>query len=144
MFSVTYKLKEILLIDEISCSNPLLLLSLHHGSTWSHLLCQGHFVYFITLIATTCYSMQSLVDSRKLEGWLFISKNQPQQFLFAPIPFFHGGCINWTNWQQQLKLFIKYSKPFRKVIVYICSCKCDFRNCYFLQRATLSEYVIWP
>ena len=39
--------------------------------------------------------------------------------------------------QQQLQLFIKHSKFFRRAIVDICTCKGDFGNSYFLQRAAL-------
>ena len=44
--------------------------------------------------------------------------------------------------QQQLQLFIKYSKFFRRPIVDICTCKGDFGNSYFLQRAALSELLL--
>ena len=46
----------------------------------------------------------------------------------AAIPFFHGECVNVTISQQQLQLFMQYSKSFRRAIVDICTCKDDFRN----------------
>ena len=33
------------------------------------------------------------------------------------IPLFHGECDNFTNAQQRLQLFIKYSKFFRGTIL---------------------------
>ena len=50
----------------------------------------------------------------------------------AAIPFFHGECVNLTISQQQLQLFIKYSKYFRRTIVDICTYKGYFRNIFFL------------
>ena len=41
------------------------------------------------------------------------------------IPFFHGKCLKLTVSQQQLQLFSKYSKYFRRAIVNICTCKGD-------------------
>ena len=38
--------------------------------------------------------------------------------------------FNLTIPQQQLQLFIKYSKLFRRVTVDICTCKGDFRSIY--------------
>ena len=43
--------------------------------------------------------------------------------------------------QQQLQLFIKYCKFFRRAIVNICTCKGDFGNSCFLQRAAHSRYL---
>ena len=60
----------------------------------------------------------------------------------ATIPFFYGECVNLKSLQQQLQLFIKYSKFFRRAIVVICTSKGDFGNNYFLQRAALSEHLV--
>ena len=49
--------------------------------------------------------------------------------------------VNLTISQQSLQLFIKYSKYFRRAVVNNCTCKCDFQNSYFLQRAAVSEYL---
>ena len=46
-----------------------MLLSLFHWSTWSDPLCQGHCIYFTTLIALIHYNKRSVDDSRKLEGY---------------------------------------------------------------------------
>ena len=46
-----------------------MVLSLFHGSTWSDLLCQGHCLYFATLIASIHYSQQSVVDWMKFKGY---------------------------------------------------------------------------
>ena len=59
----------------------------------------------------------------------------------AEFPFFHAECINLTISPQQLQLFINDSNFFRRAIVNICTCKGDFRKCYFLQRAAFSEYL---
>ena len=59
----------------------------------------------------------------------------------AEFPFFHAECINFTISQQQLQLFINDSNFFRRATVNICTCKGDFRKCYFLQRAAFSEYL---
>ena len=61
---------------------------------------------------------------------------------FGAISFFHGECVNLTIWQQQLHLFIKSSRFFRRTIVDICTCKGHFWNSCFLQRAALSE-CLW-
>ena len=49
-------------------------------------------------------------------------------------PFY---CANSTTSQEQeqLQLFINYSKFFRLTIVDICSCKSDFRNNHFLRKS---------
>ena len=60
----------------------------------------------------------------------------------AAIPFFYDECVNLKSLQQQFQLFIKYSKFFKKSIVFICTCNGDFRNNYFLQRAALSEHLV--
>ena len=57
----------------------------------------------------------------------------------STFPFFHS--LIWQQQQQQLQLFIKYSKFFRRATVDICICKGDFWNIYFLQRATILEYL---
>ena len=44
--------------------------------------------------------------------------------------------------QQQLQLFIKFSKFFRRATVDICTCKGNFENSYFLQRAATSNIYI--
>ena len=51
----------------------------------------------------------------------------------------HLQPFNLTISQQQLQLLIKYIKFFRRAIVHICTCKCDFGNSCFLQRAALSK-----
>ena len=48
--------------------------------------------------------------------------------------------FNFTTSQQQLRLFIRHSKSFNRATVH-CTCKGDFRNSYFLQRAALWEYL---
>ena len=59
--------------------------------------------------------------------------------MLPAIPYFHGACVNLTISQQQLQLFIKYSKFFRKAIVDIFAGKRAFWNSYYLQKATLSS-----
>ena len=53
---------------------------------------------------------------------------------FATNPFFCSECINLKNLQQQLQLFIQYSKFLRRAIVVIFSCKGDFQNNYYIQK----------
>ena len=60
----------------------------------------------------------------------------------ATIPFFYSECVNLKNLQQQLRLLIKYSKFFSWAIAVICTCKGDFQNDYFLQKAALSEHLV--
>ena len=60
----------------------------------------------------------------------------------ATNPFLYSECVNLKNLQQQLQLFIKYSKYFRRAIVVICTCKGDFQNNYFHQKAALSEHLV--
>ena len=65
--------------------------------------CQGLCVYFTTLVAGIHYNKRSVVDSRKFEGCVYCLKH------FSILSFF-----NLTIPQQQLQLFIKYSKFFRR------------------------------
>ena len=64
-----------------------MVLSLFHGSTWNDPLCQGHCVYFATLITSIHYSKQSVVDSRKFEGYcvLFEESNCSPALTKVPI-----------------------------------------------------------
>ena len=52
------------------------------GSTWSDPLCQEHCVYFATRIATIHYNKQSVVDSRKFEGYCVYLKKAIVALLF--------------------------------------------------------------
>ena len=70
LVSGIYKFKDGLLFDDINSSHPFLLWYCHYFTeALSDPLCQGHYVYFATLIASIYYSKQSVVDSRKLEGY---------------------------------------------------------------------------
>ena len=44
------------------------------------------------------------------------------------IPFIHGECVNLTISQQRLRIFIKYSKCFRRAVVHISTFKGEFRK----------------
>ena len=64
------------LTTSIAAIHFVLVLSLFHGSTWSNPFCQGHCVYFTTLIAATYYNKRPLVDSKKLKNTVLIWRKQ--------------------------------------------------------------------
>ena len=120
-------------------------------------LCQGQCVYFTKFIAAIHNKKWSVVDSRKFARYfVYLRKSIVsllQQFLFgeycvkctkalAAMPFFHVECVKLTISQQQLPVSNKYNKFFRRRVVDIWSCKGDFWDSYFLQRATFSVYLV--
>ena len=64
-------------------------LSLIHESTWSDPLCQGHRVYFATLIETIHYSKWSVVNSRKFGGYCVCMRKTNAALLFKGGYLFH-------------------------------------------------------
>ena len=64
------------LTTSVAAIHFFLVLSLFYGSTWSNPLCQGHCVYFTTLIAATYYNKRPLVDSKKLKSTVLIWRKQ--------------------------------------------------------------------
>ena len=72
-----------------------MVLPLFHGSTWSDPLCQGHCVYFATIVATIHYN-QPFIDSRKMKGTVFIWGKQLLPCYFKGASLFHRtSCSNF-------------------------------------------------
>ena len=125
--------------------------------------CKGNCVYFTRLFATIHYNKLSEVDSRK--SWrvcLFQENHCGPALLEVPIystelvaiTFFENYCVKCTqvlkksqsfmvNQHSEITLIghrIKYRNFFRRAVINNGTCKCDFRDSYFLQRAALPEY----
>ena len=127
--------------------------------------CQGLCVCFTTLVAAMHYKKRSVGDSRKLKG-MFIGRNPLQPCFLKDAYLIHRtSCSNFclkstvintrkhfpilsffnlTISQQQLQLFIKYSKFFRKATADICTCRGDFRSIYFSPKSCSFGVLIAP
>ena len=92
------KIKPVIWRHQIQSSISSMVLSLFHESTWSDLLCLGHCVYFATLIASIHYSKQSVVDSRKFEGYcVYLRKAIVALFYKAAYLFHWTSCSNFCS-----------------------------------------------
>ena len=67
--------------------------SFFHGSTWNDPLCQGHCVYFATLITSIHYSEQSVVDSRKFEGYCVLFKESNCSPALTKVPIYSTKVV---------------------------------------------------
>ena len=70
-----------------------MVLSFFHGSTWNDPLCQGHCVYFATLITSIHYSEQSVVDSRKFEGYCVLFKESNCSPALTKVPIYSTKVV---------------------------------------------------
>ena len=75
--------------EQLQSSISSMVLPLFHGSAWSNPLWQGHFVYFSTFIASIHYSKQSVVDSRKYEGYCVYLRKAIVALLWKSAYLFH-------------------------------------------------------
>ena len=119
-----------------------------HGSTWSDpcvkdtVFISQHFLQS-SIITTGVWLIQKnwnvclFEESHCSQGAHLFHRTSCSNFCLRkhlqPFDF------NLTISQQRLQLLIKYIKFFRRAIVHICTCKCDFGNSCFLQRAALSK-----
>ena len=88
--------------------------TLFHGSTWSD-PCQGHCVYFTTLVAAIHYNKRSVVDSRKFEGYVYLRKTIVALWI----------CNHWISWYFKKK----FKKRFRGNALADCKI-CTARRIY--------------
>ena len=112
--------------------------------SWEHLkrsICQGHWVYFTTLIAILQKSKRSVVDSRKFEGYCVYLKKAIVAMLCWGVCLFHRtSCSNFCL-KSTLLNTRKHLQPFYSVMVNIFFFKTPLavKTTYFFQSTFCSR-----